>query len=155
LQQSPASHQHQKKSGDRHPQLNVVAEKTLTKKCKSNILAYCPTMDLVALATDDEELHVFRLNGQRVLGVNFASDDPFEYGYEASGENEEIGEVRCAAWKRNGKLVKSVLVEEFSFWRRVFLSITEGIRYRTLYLPRYSLCNPFDAQCRLVSVCSG
>jgi anaphase-promoting complex subunit 4 len=102
----PASYQQNQEDSKngQQAQLNTVAEKALPKKCKPESLAYCPTMDLVALATDDEELHVFRLNGQRVLGVNFAVDDAFDYGYGASGDDEEKkGEVRCMAWKRNGK----------------------------------------------------
>jgi anaphase-promoting complex subunit 4 len=108
---APASQQ------QRQPQLNIVAEKTLPKKCKLDILAYCPTMDLVALATDDEELHVFRLSGQRVLGVNFAGDDAFDYGYSGGGEDEEEekGEVRCVAWKRNGEFIR------YFSWRALIL----------------------------------
>jgi anaphase-promoting complex subunit 4 len=53
-------------------------------------------MDLIALATDDDELRVFRLNGQRVFGSSFKGD-PY------LGEDEEDGEVRALAWKGNGK----------------------------------------------------
>lgn len=53
-------------------------------------------MDLIALATDDEELRVFRLNGQKVFGGSFGGD-PY------LGEDEEDGEVRALAWKGNGE----------------------------------------------------
>jgi anaphase-promoting complex subunit 4 len=46
-----------------------VAQKVLPQAIKPGVLAYCPTMDLVALATRDEQVHVFRLNGQRVFGI--------------------------------------------------------------------------------------
>jgi anaphase-promoting complex subunit 4 len=53
-------------------------------------------MDLIALATDDEELRVFRLNGQHVFGGSFGGD-PY------LGDDEEDGEVRALAWKSNGE----------------------------------------------------
>jgi hypothetical protein len=57
---------------EQQPRLTAVAEKTLPAKCKPDSLAYCPTVDLVALATQDEQLHVFRLNGQKIFrGVRF------------------------------------------------------------------------------------
>nr|UPX44851.1 hypothetical protein FAC5L9_14 [Penicillium camemberti] len=80
------------------PHLTPVGEKSLPAKCKPSTLAYCPTMDLIALATEDEELRVFRLNGQRVFGGSFGGD-PY------LGEDEEDGEVRAVAWKGNGRLL--------------------------------------------------
>jgi anaphase-promoting complex subunit 4 len=76
------------------PQLPLVAEKKLPAKCKPGLLAYCPTMDLVALATEDEQFSVFRLNGQEVLNVDFAGDPYLD---------EVKGEVRGIAWKHDGK----------------------------------------------------
>ncbi|CDM38272.1 hypothetical protein DTO013E5_8695 [Penicillium roqueforti] len=80
------------------PQLTPVGEKSLPAKCKPQAMAYCPTMDLIALATEDEELRVFRLNGQRVFGGSFGGD-PY------LGEDEEDGEIRGMAWKGNGRLL--------------------------------------------------
>lgn len=77
------------------PQLTPVGEKSLPTKCKPNVLAYCPSMDLIALATEDDELRVFRLNGQNVFGGSFGGD-PY------LGEDEEDGEIRALAWKGNG-----------------------------------------------------
>ena len=82
--------------GDLGPQLAPVGEKTLPAKCKASSLAYCPSMDLIALATDDDELRVYRLNGQRVFGGSFKGD-PY------LGEDEADGEVRAVVWKGNGK----------------------------------------------------
>ncbi|KAJ6137253.1 Anaphase-promoting complex subunit 4 [Penicillium samsonianum] len=80
------------------PQLTPVGDKSLPAKCKARAVAYCPTMDLIALATEDEELHVFRLNGQRVFGGSFGGD-PY------LGEDEEDGEIRGMAWKGDGRLL--------------------------------------------------
>ncbi|KAJ5774954.1 hypothetical protein N7457_009850 [Penicillium paradoxum] len=80
------------------PQLTPVGEKSLPAKCKARAMAYCPTMDLIALATEDEELRVFRLNGQRVFGGSFGGD-PY------LGEDEEDGEIRGMAWMGNGRLL--------------------------------------------------
>ncbi|CAI7669413.1 unnamed protein product [Penicillium viridicatum] len=80
------------------PQLTPVGEKSLPAKCKAQAVAYCPTMDLIALATEDEELRVFRLNGQRVFGGSFGGD-PY------LGEDEADGEIRGMAWKGNGRLL--------------------------------------------------
>lgn len=77
-------------------QLSPVAEKLLQTKCKANTLAYCPTMDLIALATVDDDLHVFRLNGQQVIGGSFAGD-PYLLG--------ERCEIKALDWKDNGSFL--------------------------------------------------
>ena len=77
------------------PQLAPVGEKTLPAKCKPSTLAYNPTMDLIALATDDEELRVFRLNGQRVFGGSFVGDPYLDDVAE--------GEIRRVIWRGNGE----------------------------------------------------
>lgn len=55
--------------------LNMLAEKIMHQPIKLGNLAYCPTMDLIALATIDEQVHVYRLNGQRVFGVSNKQDE--------------------------------------------------------------------------------
>lgn len=107
------------------PQLTPVGEKSLPAKCKPQAVAYCPTMDLIALATEDEELRVFRLNGQRVFGGSFGGD-PY------LGEDEEDGEIRGMAWKGDG---------EFEFpcrWSLRYLFFFSMIRYPwpCLLIPR-------------------
>lgn len=79
------------------PKLTPVGEKSLPTKCKTQAVAYCPSMDLIALVTEDEKLSVFRLNGQRVFGGSFGGD-PY------LGEDEADGEIRGMAWKGNGEL---------------------------------------------------
>lgn len=49
--------------------LNMLAHKQAQIPINPQHLAYCPTMDLVALATVDEKVQVYRLNGQNVFGV--------------------------------------------------------------------------------------
>lgn len=78
------------------PRLASVAEKSLPAKCKPGSLTYCPTMDLIALATDDEELRVFRLNGQRVFGGSFCGDPYLD--------ETQNGEIRGLIWRSNGEV---------------------------------------------------
>ncbi|RAK87373.1 anaphase-promoting complex component Cut20/Apc4 [Aspergillus costaricaensis CBS 115574] len=80
------------------PQLTPVGEKSLPAKCKANILTYCPTMDLIALSSEDDELFVYRLNGQKVLGGNFKGDPYLD-------EDDGGGEIRGLKWKNTGHLL--------------------------------------------------
>ncbi|KAL9102889.1 MAG: hypothetical protein Q9163_002012 [Psora crenata] len=66
----------------------LLAEKVMQPAIKSEQLAYCPTMDLIALATLDERIHVYRLNGQGVFGYIEPRDE---------------GKVRCIRWRPNGR----------------------------------------------------
>ncbi|MCJ1379769.1 hypothetical protein MMC17_002872 [Xylographa soralifera] len=77
---------------DEDPQLNLnlLAEKVVHQPLKIDSLAYCPTMDLVALATIDEQIHVYRLNGQRVFGISNKKPDC---------------SVRQLRWKPNGQIL--------------------------------------------------
>ncbi|KAH8434213.1 putative anaphase-promoting complex component Cut20/Apc4 [Aspergillus melleus] len=79
-------------------QLPPVGEKLLPAKCKPGTLTYCPTMDLIALVTEDDELSVFRLNGQKVLGGSFKGDPYLD-------EDDGRGEIRALTWKNNGYLL--------------------------------------------------
>jgi anaphase-promoting complex subunit 4 len=50
--------------------LNILAEKAIHQPASlDGLLAYCPTMDLLALATKEEQVFVYRLNGQRVFSA--------------------------------------------------------------------------------------
>ena len=68
--------------------LNMLAEKALQKAVKPEHLAYCPTMDLIALASIDEQVHVYRLNGQRVFGI---------------ANRDSTCKVNQLRWKPNGQ----------------------------------------------------
>lgn len=69
--------------------LNMLAEKIIQPAINPKHLAYCPMMDLIAFATLDEQVHVHRLNGQRVFGV--------------SGK-QSMGRVNNIQWKPNGTI---------------------------------------------------
>ncbi len=66
---------------------DFMAEKIVQPAIDPNLAAYCPTMDLIALSTIDGQIHVFRLNGQKVFGVATRKDS---------------GEVNQIRWKPNG-----------------------------------------------------
>ncbi|MCJ1284818.1 hypothetical protein MMC26_004155 [Xylographa opegraphella] len=70
--------------------LNLLADKVVHQPIKLDTLVYCPTMDLIALATFDEQVHVYRLNGQRVFGISNKKPDC---------------SVRQLRWKPNGQII--------------------------------------------------
>ncbi|KAF2277244.1 uncharacterized protein EI97DRAFT_500836 [Westerdykella ornata] len=51
------------------PKLLKQAEKVLLRPIHPHLLSYCPTMDLIAVVTDEENLDVYRINGQRAFGL--------------------------------------------------------------------------------------
>ena len=75
---------------------HLLAEKVVQPAIHPEHLSYCPTMDLVALATTDDRIHVYRLNGHEVFGYS-------------SPQRE--GKVSCIKWKPNGILI----LEQFRF----------------------------------------
>lgn len=64
-----------------------LAEKVVQPAINPTHVAYCPTMDLVALATVDEQVQVYRLNGQKVFGI---------LNKQTSGQIDQM------KWKPNG-----------------------------------------------------
>jgi hypothetical protein len=50
--------------------LNVLGEKVIHQHVNPQLLAYCPSMDLIAIGTREEQVFVYRLNGQRVLSAS-------------------------------------------------------------------------------------
>lgn len=73
--------------GEEIANLTMLAEKMSPLLINSSHLSYCPAMDLLALAAQDERVHVFRLNGQRVFGVS---------------TKEAVGRVTYLQWNPNG-----------------------------------------------------
>ncbi|KAI9721737.1 MAG: hypothetical protein M1812_002072 [Candelaria pacifica] len=71
--------------------LNMLAEKTVHQPLDPEDLAYCPTMDLIAVATWEGKVFLYRLNGQRVLG-----------GVEKWQGSTRVHGLR---WKPDGKLL--------------------------------------------------
>ena len=57
------------------PKLLQQAEKILLHPIHAHLISYCPTMDLMALVTDEENLDVYRINGQRAFGLKRKSED--------------------------------------------------------------------------------
>jgi len=49
--------------------LEVLGEKTLHQAADAALMTYCPSMDLVALGTTDQQVLIYRINGQRVYGA--------------------------------------------------------------------------------------
>lgn len=76
--------------------LNMLAEKVVHQVANPQLVAYCPTMDLIALALADDQVHVYRLNGQRVFDV--------------MGKHS-AGKIRGLKWKPNG-----ILSQEQTLW---------------------------------------
>jgi anaphase-promoting complex subunit 4 len=50
--------------------LELLSEKTLHQTADPRLVAYCPSMDLVALGSTDQQVLIYRLNGQRVYGAS-------------------------------------------------------------------------------------
>lgn len=74
----------------KHPaaMLDTLSEKAVQPKINPLHVAYCPTMDLIALATIDEKVHVFRFNGQKVFGVT---------------SKDALAKINQIRWKPNGE----------------------------------------------------
>ena len=65
-----------------------LAEKLVQPAINPKHLAYCPTMDLIALVSIDEHIHVYRLNGQKVFGIT---------------NKQSANKVSQIKWKPNGE----------------------------------------------------
>ena len=65
-----------------------LAEKLVQPAVNSRHMTYCPTMDLIALASVDEHIHVYRLNGQRVISIT---------------NKQSANKVNQIKWKPNGQ----------------------------------------------------
>ncbi|KAL8664050.1 MAG: hypothetical protein Q9202_003342 [Teloschistes flavicans] len=68
--------------------LILKVDKTLPTPVNPKQLAYCPSMNLLALATADEQIDVYRAKGQRVFGVT---------------RDESAGKVTSMQWKPDGQ----------------------------------------------------
>lgn len=84
-----------------HPaaMLNTICEKAVQPTINPDHVAYCPTMDLIALATIEEKVHVFRFNGQKVFGVT--SKDPLakvnQIKWKPNGESDAMSQQQTAS----------------------------------------------------------
>ncbi|KAL8642534.1 MAG: hypothetical protein Q9228_000798 [Teloschistes exilis] len=70
--------------GQQGASLTLMAEKIMQTPVNAKQFTFCPSMNLLALATTDEQVHVFRSNGQRVFGVT---------------RDESASSITCMQWK--------------------------------------------------------
>lgn len=88
--------------------LNQISEKRLPAQCKPSGFTYCPSMNLIAVASVDEQVNVYRLNGQHVLGGVYGTppkngsgdNEDDDYGIDDDGETRE---VKAIGWKADGR----------------------------------------------------
>ncbi|KAF2715427.1 hypothetical protein K504DRAFT_457593 [Pleomassaria siparia CBS 279.74] len=66
------------------------AEKILLHPIHPHLISYCPTMDLIAIVTDEENLDVYRINGQRAFGLKRKNSD---------------ASIDCICWEFNGQAI--------------------------------------------------
>ncbi|QDS77693.1 hypothetical protein FKW77_003762 [Venturia effusa] len=69
------------------PKLLLQAEKILPQPIHPHLIACCPTMDLVAVVNQDEQLNVYRFGGQRAFGLQ---------------RRQGSSKVTSLCWKFNG-----------------------------------------------------
>jgi hypothetical protein len=69
------------------PCLSIIASRALSQPIHSHLMAFCPTMDLLAVVTHEERVEVHRLNGQRAFGLQRKSQSI---------------KVESLCWKYNG-----------------------------------------------------
>jgi len=60
---------------EKYPNFQVLSEKTLRHAVDPNLISYCPSMDLVALVTTEQQVSIYRMNGQRVYGASQTGGD--------------------------------------------------------------------------------
>jgi anaphase-promoting complex subunit 4 len=70
--------------------LSLLSEKSLPHAAQ--LIKYCPSMDLIALTSTDQQVLIYRLNGQRVYGAT-----------QKAGVKKV--EVESMQWKPNGQLL--------------------------------------------------
>ena len=70
-------------------ELKLLGERVMHHEAHPHLLAYCPSMDLLAIGSKDQPVLVYRLNGQRV--------------YTVSQRGSSL-KIHQTAWKPNGKL---------------------------------------------------
>jgi len=67
--------------------LELVSEQNLSQAIIPGLVSYCPSMDLIALGTIDNQVQIYRLNGQEV--------------YKSNQKNNTI-KIQSLAWKPSG-----------------------------------------------------
>jgi hypothetical protein len=98
--------------------MHQIAARTTVDPFVPELFCYCPTMDLVATATEKGSVDVWRLNGQKVFGANFAKhadddvdgDEDEEQSGSAADTGQRLCPVRAIGWKRDGECVAATLL---------------------------------------------
>jgi hypothetical protein len=67
--------------------ISLIVTKSTSQDIRPEFVRCCPTMDLIAIATRDERVDVFRLSGQRAFGIQRKIKDV---------------QIRSLCWKFNG-----------------------------------------------------
>lgn len=83
--------------------LELLSENALHQPSITGMLSYCPSMDLVALGTNDNQVQIYRLNGQEV--------------YRSSHKNSDL-KVQSLAWKPNGAFQWNLQLSRFPSLQR-------------------------------------
>ena len=77
---------------DGKAELKLLAGKILSQPARAGLIEYCPTMDLVAVVTDEEHLEVYRVRGgQRAFNL------------KRRGSLQSSTRVDAIRWKYNGR----------------------------------------------------
>ncbi|KAL8994812.1 MAG: hypothetical protein Q9169_005319 [Polycauliona sp. 2 TL-2023] len=95
--------------GEERTNLTLLAEKMSPLLINPSHLSYSPAMDLLALAAQDDRVHVFRLNGQRVFGVSKkdAANGVTQIQWSPNGQSLAVafGASVCIASANSGKIM--------------------------------------------------
>lgn len=75
------------------PDLAPISEKTNGTPIRPELIAWCPTMDLLAFASDSNEVVLNRLSGQRVWQV------------VANAYSVSHGDLAALTWRPDGKVL--------------------------------------------------
>ncbi|CCU82675.1 anaphase-promoting complex component Cut20/Apc4 [Blumeria hordei DH14] len=96
----------------------ILSEKVLQQTIIPGIVSYCPSMDLIALATKDQGVYIFRLNGERVCGISQQTKHQVERIHW-----KQDGQLLAVAWSNSsiqlispegGKIVHQFSTQDYS-----------------------------------------
>lgn len=86
--------------------LKLLNEHTLHQAILPGLISYCPSMDLIALGTIDNQVQIFRHNGEEV--------------YKSNQRNKDV-KLQSLAWKPNGLCPHFSLFAVSNLTKRTFL----------------------------------
>ncbi|EPQ67390.1 Bgt-309 [Blumeria graminis f. sp. tritici] len=96
----------------------IISDKVLHQTIIPGLVSYCPSMDLIALATKDQGVYIFRLNGERVCGISQQSKHRVE-----RIQWKQDGQLLAIAWSNSsiqlispegGKIVHQFSTQDYS-----------------------------------------